>query len=155
MLANGLPPSGEVQSFPTHWSMERAELKLVTHAGSSLKYQVLLTKLPVFVSNQYAPSAMRPAGSTALRSLLEMPITFDLPLAIFSSSPKVLTSSLRGDEPRPGLPPSSCVCSSETLVTCLPASRSNHSLPTIPLTDGVAPLSMVAWPIAVTVGKCS
>jgi hypothetical protein len=86
--------------------------------------------------------------------LLEIPITFDLPLAIFSSSPSVLTSSFDGDDARP-LAPSSCRLSSDTLVTCLPSSRSYHSLPTMPLTEGVAPVSIVEWPMAVTVGKCS
>jgi hypothetical protein len=38
------------------------------------------------------------------------------------------------------------------LSTCFPVSRSNQSLPMMPLTDGVAPVSIVAWPIAVTVG---
>ena len=41
---------------------------------------------------------------------------------------------------------------SETLVTTAPVARSNQSLPMMPLTDGVAPVSIVEWPIAVTVG---
>ena len=99
---------------------------------------------------------MRPTGRIALRSLLDMPIAFDSGFRIFSSSPIVLTSNRRGDDPpRPDAAPSMSTVSSETLVTCLPVSRSYHSFPTMPLIEGVAPLRIVEWPTAVTVGKCS
>ena len=73
--------------------------------------------------------------------------------AIFNSSPIVLTSSRLGDAPSP--PPSAWTVSSLTLVTTLPDSRSYHSLPTMPLIEGVAPVRKVLWPTAVTVGNCS
>ena len=101
---------------------------------------------------------MWPAGSTAERSFSDRPKTFgacSLPAgareALFSSSPTVSTSIRCGDDPAP-LPPTSCVSGSSTLVTLLPRLRSYQSLPTIPLTDGVAPLIIVEWPTAVTVG---
>ena len=81
-------------------------------------------------------------------------MTFALRPAILSSSPTVLTSMRCGDEPVvPGAPPISFVSGSETLVTDWPLSRSNHSLATMPLEDGVAPLRKVECPTAVTVGK--
>ena len=98
---------------------------------------------------------MWPAGSMALRSLKETPITRDLPPAIFNSSPTVLTSSRRGEAPAPPAPPSSFTLASDTLVTVPPSSRSYQSFPTMPLMEGVAPLRNVLWPMAVTVGKCS
>src|ERR1022692_984495 len=87
---------------------------------------------------------MWPAGRIALRSLSEMPITLPPLRAIFSSSPTVLTSRCRGEAPSP-LAPSSFTASSPTLVTTLPVSRSYHSLPTMPLIDGVAPDRKVLW----------
>jgi hypothetical protein len=73
------------------------------------------------------------------------------PDPIFSSSPTVLTSSRRGDaaarrraDRRDGR--------IEHARDDRPVSRSNQSLPMIPLTDGVAPVSIVEWPMAVTVG---
>ena len=102
-----------------------------------------MTKFPVLPSNQYAPFAMWPAGRIALRSLSEIPMTRDwFPFAIFNSSPSVLTSSFRGEAPVPA-PPKRLVAASDTLVTTLPVSRSNQSLPTIPLIEGVAPVSSV------------
>src|SRR5690349_16520519 len=113
-------------------------------------------KFPVLLSNQYAPSAICPAGRIALRSFNDTPITFDLPLPyIFISSPSVLTSMRRVDAPPSPAPPSIFTELSETLETWPPESRSYHSLATMPLIDGVAPDINVLWPIAVTVGKCS
>ena len=100
---------------------------------------------------------MWPEGRMALRSFMEMPIARERPESeILSSSPTVLTSSRRGEAPPSPAPapPRIFTASSETLVTDLPVSRSNQSLPTMPLIDGVAPLRNVLWPIAVTVGKC-
>src|SRR5262249_2208287 len=85
----------------------------------------------------------------------EIPMACDLGLAIFSSSPSVLTNKRRGDEPGAGVPPSRLVLSSVTLVTVLDDSRSYQSLPMMPLMEGVAPLRKVLCPMAVTVGKCS
>src|SRR5439155_12262183 len=114
---------------------------------------VLLTTWPVLASTQNAPSAMWPTGRIAERSLSETPITCVFPpLAIFISSPRVLTSRRRGDAPPSLDPPSSLTESSDTLVTRLPVDRSNHSLATMPLTLGRAPLRKVLCPIAVTVG---
>ena len=80
-----------------------------------------------------------------------MPITL-LPLrAIFNSSPTVLTSRRRGEAPSP-VAPNIFTVSSLTLVTTLPVARSYHSLPIMPLKDGVAPDKKVLWPTAVTVG---
>ena len=72
--------------------------------------------------------------------------------AILSWSPTVVTSNRRGEAGVPVGEPTALTAGSDTLVTVAPVSRSNQSLPMIPLTDGVAPLSMVAWPTAVTVG---
>ena len=96
---------------------------------------------------------MCPAGRIAERSFRDMPITFGRSrCARFISSPSVLTSRRRGDAPAVADPPRGRTESSETLVTFLPDSRSYQSLPTIPLMLGVAPVSMVECPIAVTVG---
>jgi hypothetical protein len=95
---------------------------------------------------------MCPAGRIAARSLMDIPITLESAFLIFSSSPTVLTSSRRGDEPCAALvPPTKEDCGSETLVTRLPVSLSNHSLAIIPLDDGAAPLRNVECPTAVTV----
>ena len=48
--------------------------------------------------------------------------------------------------------PTSVVAGSNTLVTDAPIWRSYQSLPMMPLTDGVAPVSIVECPTAVTVG---
>jgi hypothetical protein len=66
---------------------------------------------------------------------------------ILSSSPSVETSRRRGEDPlffpvSPGAPNKS-VDVSITLVMRLPAVRSHHSLPTIPLSAGEAPLRKV------------
>ena len=75
----------------------------------------------------------------ALRSLIDTPITFDSGSTRLSSSPTVLASSRRGEDPaRLPDPPTKLVVSSLTLVTRVPVARSNHSLPMIPLADGVA-----------------
>src|SRR3989442_1611582 len=109
--------------------------------------------LPVFASTQKAPSALWPGRRLAEPSLKETPITGDFPpLAIFSSSPTVLTSKRRGDAPPSLEPASSLTESSETLVTFFPDETSNHSLPMMPQTLGCAQLRKVLWPIAVTVG---
>ena len=111
------------------------------------------------MSHQYAASAPRPTGRIAERSFRDTPNTrgasaapFGSADAILSSSPTVLTSSRRGDAALPVGEPSGLTVESDTLVTVAPVSRSNQSLPMIPLTDGVAPVSIVACPIAVTVG---
>ncbi len=57
----------------------------------------------------------------------------------------------RGEAPVP-VAPSSVTVSSVMLWIDAAVARSYQSLPMMPLTDGVAPLSMVAWPTAVTVG---
>src|SRR6185295_11698301 len=60
---------------------------------------------------------MWPAGRIALRSFSERPITFAFdPVAIFSSSPTVLTSMRRGEAPSPA-PPTIFSAGSDTLVT--------------------------------------
>jgi hypothetical protein len=82
----------------------------------------------------------------------ELPAPLAAPLASFNSSPTVLTRRRRGDAAVPVGAPIGFTAGSATLVTLAPVSRSNQSLPMMPLTDGVAPLSIVAWPIAVTVG---
>ena len=64
-------------------------------------------------------------GRIALRSFREIPKTRDSPLTLFSSSPTVLTNKRCGEAPTP-VEPIILVRSSETLVTCLPASRSYH-----------------------------
>jgi hypothetical protein len=97
---------------------------------------------------------MWPAGRIAPRSFSERPITFDLEsVAIFSSSPSVLTSIRRGEAPSPP-PPRIFSAASDTLVTERPVARSYQSLAMIPLTAGSAPDRKVQWPGAVTVGKC-
>ena len=77
------------------------------------------------------------------------------PSAILISSPMVLTSMRRGEAPVAvgSALPSSSVAASLAAVTRFPSSLSNHSLPTMPLTEGVAPLRNVECPTAVTVGK--
>src|SRR5450432_2521699 len=96
---------------------------------------------------------MWPDGRMAARSFSDTPTTCDRPpLAIFNSSPSVLTSRRLGDDPGPASPPSSLAAPSETLVTWVFSSRSYQSLATIPLTDGIAPERKVLWPTAVTVG---
>ena len=111
---------------------------------------MLVTKLPVFVSHQYAASAPRPTGRIADRSFRDTPNTrgasgdpFGCSDAIFSSSPTVLTSSRRGEAADAVGEPSGLTVVRHAL-TVVPVSRSNQSLPMIPLTDGVAPESMVA-----------
>ena len=74
-------------------------------------------------------------------------------VAIFSSSPTVLTSIRRGEAPSP-VPPTIFSAGSDTLVTVRPLVRSYQSLPMMPLRAGSAPDMYVLWPIAVTVGKC-
>jgi hypothetical protein len=88
----------------------------------------------------------------ALRSLWESPITREPGCAIFSSSPTVLTRRRCGEEPAASPAPRSFVPGSSTLVTLLFRARSYQSLPTIPLTDGRAPVSIAEWPTAVTDG---
>ena len=112
---------------------------------------MLVTKVPVVVSHQYAASAPRPTGRMADRSFKDTPKTrgasgapFGSPDAILSSSPSVLTRRRRGDAAIPVADPSGLTVGSETLVTVAPVSRSNQSLPIMPLTDGVAPESIVA-----------
>src|SRR6185295_4367963 len=104
-------------------------------------------------------SAPRPTERMADRSFRDTPMTrgrtgapFGRPDPIFSSSPSVLTSSRRGEAAGPDADPTGATDGSDTLVTIAPVSRSNQSLPMMPLTDGVAPLSIVACPTAVTVG---
>src|SRR6266446_10251239 len=101
--------------------------------------------------NQYAAFAWRPAGRIAARSLIETPITFDRPFVLRrNSSPSVEAISLRGLEATSvGPPPRRTAPVSLTLVTRLPVSRSGHSLATIPVSAGHAPVIMVAWPGAV------
>ena len=65
----------------------------------SMPCYVLVTQEFDSLAYQYAPSAMCPAGRMALRSLIEMPTTFESPPCIFTSSPTVLTRRRRGDEP--------------------------------------------------------
>src|SRR6476620_5004807 len=89
----------------------------------------------------------------ALRSLMDTPITLQFLPEIFNSSPMVLASRRRGDDPMPGAP-SNRVLSSDTLVTFFPDARSYQVLFTMPLMDGVAPDIKVECPMAVTVGKC-
>jgi hypothetical protein len=69
---------------------------------------VLVTKLPVLVSHQYAALAPRPTGRIADRSFSDTPNTrgasiavVGSPAASFSSSPSVLTSKRRGDAADP------------------------------------------------------
>ncbi len=89
----------------------------------------------------------------------DTPITFGVgpvPLrarASLSSSPMVLTRSRRGDAAEAGsVPPRTWTVPSNTLVTTVPDSRSNQSFPMMPLSAGIAPLSIAACPTAVTVG---
>ena len=120
---------------------------------------MLDTNAPDLVSNQYAASAPRPAGMIADRSFSDMPMTrgalsdpFGAAELSFNSSPTVLTRSRRGEAvAAPGAPIDFTV-TSVMLCTCPLVSRSNQSLPMMPLTLGVAPVSIVACPIAVTVG---
>src|SRR5215813_12123946 len=106
------------------------------------------------MSYQYAPFGCLPEGKMAARSLSERPTTLDCPtLDNFNSSPMVEPSSLEGDIPgAPSRPPISLTLPSVTLVMRFPDSRSYHSLPMMPLIDGVAPLMNVEWPQAVYVG---
>src|SRR5580704_14902903 len=110
---------------------------------------------------------MCPAGRIAARSLREMPITFEAPRAIFSSSPSVLTSRRLGEDPRSlGSLPTRHTESSVTLLMDRPSLgttapehapifvtkgvRSNQPLLMMPLADVVAPLRKVERPTAVT-----
>ncbi len=121
---------------------------------------MLVTNRPLFVSHQYAALAPRPTGRIAERSFSETPNTAGAlaePLGwcddILSSSPIVLTSRRRGEPAAAAVvDPTVETVGSDTLVTVAPDSRSNQSLPMMPLTDSVAPLNIVAWPGAVTVG---
>src|SRR5216684_1267469 len=110
--------------------------------------------LPLSVLNQYAAFARRPAGKIAERSLAEIPITFDRsPSARRNSSPTVEHNRRRGPFPFSlGLPASIMVLSSVIDLTFLPVSRSYHSLATIPVCEGEAPVINTAWPGAVNVG---
>ena len=72
------------------------------------------------------------------RSLIEMPITLPPLPDIFSSSPIVDCSNLRGEDPGPS-PPISLVVSSETLLTRFWLGQSHHSFLTMALSAGVAP----------------
>ena len=96
---------------------------------------------------------------TAERSFSDTPMTFGAfaaplaaPEASLISSPTVLTSRRRGDAVAASGAPIGLTLESVMLWTCAAVSRSNQSLPMMPLTDGVAPLNIVACPIAVTVG---
>src|SRR5690348_4445094 len=93
---------------------------------------------------------MCPAGRIALRSLIEIPITLESPPWGFNSSPTVLTRERRGDVPG-RLDPVLFVSESITLETVVLVERSYHSLPMMPLSEGVAPERKVEWPTAVTV----
>src|SRR5580704_19124989 len=95
---------------------------------------------------------MCPKGRMALRSLIDTPMLRDSIPCILISSPMLLPSRRRGDDPgAPATPPTSLDLGSKTLVTDRLLSRSYHSLAMMPLTDGVAPLRTVEWPTAVTV----
>jgi hypothetical protein len=127
-------------------------LNSVTHLGSSGTYHVLETKFPVCVSHHSARSAIRPTVRIAARSLCEIPITREAGWAIFSSSPTVLTRRRCGELPVASRPPTSRVPGSSTLVTFLFSTRSYQSLPTMPLIEGGAPVSIAMCPTAVTEG---
>ena len=86
----------------------------------------------------------------AARSLSDIPRTrgafgapFAAPEASFISSPSVLTSKRRGEAVAAAGAPTGLTVSSVMLATDFPDSRSNQSLPMIPLTDGVAPVNIV------------
>src|SRR5260370_9139131 len=82
---------------------------------------------------------------------MEMLTTFEPRACILNSSPMVLTNMRRGDAPgRPGIPPTSFVRGSNTLVMVWAVSRSYHSFAMMPLTEGGAPLRNVEYPTAVT-----
>src|SRR3954469_10237521 len=93
------------------------------------------------------------------RSLRDTPMTrgalgapFGALEASFISSPNVSTRRRRGEAAEALTAPTGFTVSSAILATDLPDSRSNQSLPMMPLTDGVAPDNIVEWPTAVTVG---
>ncbi len=95
---------------------------------------------------------MCPEVRMAPRSFRERPKTLDVGRAILSSSPSVLTNRRRGEEPCTlSLGPVRQVEASATLATfpfvsflqissIMKGVRSYHSLPMMPLTEGVAPL---------------
>jgi hypothetical protein len=91
----------------------------------------------------------------ALLSLWESEITREPGCAIFSSSPMVLTLRRCGEAPEASPAPTSLVAGSSTAVTFRFSARSYQSLPMMPLSAGGAPLSIAAWPTAVTEGSWS
>src|SRR5262245_3290518 len=111
-------------------------------------------KLPVRGSNQNTPSARCPPGRIELRSLSDVLNTLPPLPEIFSSSPIVDTCNRFGEAPTPVVP-SRFTDASVMLCTLVPSVRSHHVLPTMPLTDGGAPVSTVECPTAVTVGTAS
>src|SRR5215471_10068633 len=95
---------------------------------------------------------MCPPGRIALRSLIETLMILAGAPDIFNWSPTVLAVRRQGEEPgRLAEAPTRRVFGSLTLVTMEPVSRSYHSLATIPLAEGGAPVRKVEWPTAVTV----
>ena len=88
----------------------------------------------------------------AARSFSDTPITFALKaVAIFSSSPMVVESMLRGDM-RPALPsvPTLLTVVSSQQYTMRPSSM--KSLPAMPCMAGTLPVKIDVCPTAVTVG---
>ena len=103
-------------------------------------------------SNQHAPSALRPAGRIALRSFSDTHVYLATLAGVSVELPPIVeTASLRGDAPMP--PPSGNAFESVTLCTLLPSLRSNQVLPAMPLTEGVAPLSIVGMAYGREVGE--
>ena len=109
-------------------------------------------KRPVALSIQYAPSAEWPAGRMAARSFIDTPTTLALKsVAIFSSSPMVVVSMLRGDIMPASLSvPTPFTVGSEQQYAILPSIM--KSLPAMPCIAGTLPVNIDVWPTAVTVG---
>ena len=97
--------------------------------------------------NEALPSALASGSPRALSYFVELKNRKGR-----SAGPSNAAVVLAGEAPSP-VPPSSLAFESETLVTCLFSSRSNQSLPTMPLIAGIAPDKKVLCPTAVTVGK--
>ena len=106
-------------------------------------------------SSQYAPVGRRPAGKTAA-SVLSLTLTTRAAPRVDarSTSPTVCASSWNGEAGSPGSPagmPIEATVESSPALTARPSARSNHTLATMPCTDGGAPVSHVEWPGAVSV----
>jgi len=112
----------------------------VVRAGDELSGAAVIPESPVRrATHGQDGRAILQRDADAPRDLLR-----PRPRVSLSSSAVVVTRSRCGDALVAAVPPTCLTCSSETLVTVFPASRSNRSFPMMPLVAGVAPDASVA-----------